>query len=231
MNPVINDFDKKIDTHLIYTDFTKALDKVCHQKLLEVLSSFGIKGSLLQWIRNFLTDRSQAVYIGDKISIPTKVVSRVPQRSVLGPLLFLLYMQDIDLVCSENCDVALFADDCKFISSDPHALQSSLDKMLTFVKDRQLVLCKEKCNHLAVTRRQNSCHFYLEGNEIPTSESVRDLGITLTSKLHWKPHIQIITQKAYHAAHNILFSFHQIRSSLSFSLLKFSLGPYWKVIP
>ena len=207
LNPVINDFDKKIDTHLIYTDFSKAFDKVCHEKLLEVLSSFGIKGSLLQWIRNFLTDRSQAVYIGDKISIPTKVVSGVPQGSVLGPLLFLLYVQDIDSVCSENCDVALFADDCKFISSDPHALQSSLDKMLKFVKDRQLVLCKEKCNHLAVTRRQNSCHFYLEGNEIPTSESVRDLGITLTSKLHWKPHIQIITQKAYHAAHKILFSF------------------------
>ena len=207
LNPVVEQFDKKKDVHIVYTDFSKAFDKVCHRKLLEVLSSFGIKGSLLKWIENFLIGRTQAVYIENKVSRTTSVTSGVPQGSVLGPLLFLLYAQDIEFVCSPFCDVALFADDCKFISSNPCALQRSLDSMQTFVAARQLVLSQSKCIHLAVTRREPGSHFSVENSIIPTVHSVKDLGITLTSTLQWKPHVVNITNKAFHAAHKILYSF------------------------
>ena len=207
LNPVVKKFEEKKDVHILYTDFSKAFDKVCHLKLLEVLSSFGIKGRLLKWIRNFLIGRTQAVYIGDELSRTIDVISGVPQGSVLGPLLFLLYVHDIETVCSPFCDIALFADDCKFISSNPYALQRSLDKMNQFVTERQLVLSQSKCTHLTITRREPEIHFSVNNTVIPSALSVKDLGVTLTSKLQWKPHIANITKKAFHAAHKILFSF------------------------
>ena len=207
LNTVLKKFDAKKDVHVLYTDFSKAFDKVCHRKLLEVLSSFGIKGSLLKWIQSFLTGRTQAVYVGDEVSQTTVVTSGVPQGSVLGPLLFLLFVQDIEYVCSPFCDVALFADDCKFISSNPYALQRSLDHLKNFVAARQLVISQSKCTHLTVTRREPDCHFSIDSTVIPTALSVKDLGVTITSKLLWKPHIVTITKKAFHAAHKILFSF------------------------
>ena len=219
LNPVVNMFDKKKDVHILYTDFSKAFDKVCHSKLLEVLSSFGIKGSLLLWMKNFLIGRTQAVYVGDEVSRTTDVISGVPQGSVLGPLLFLLYVQDIESVCSPFCDVALFADDCKFISDNPYALQRSLDNMINFVATRQLVLSQSKCIHLTITRREPEWHFSVDGAVIPTAFFVKDLGVTLTSKLHWKPHIVNITKKAFHAAYKILFSF--TTNKLSILLLAF----------
>ena len=207
LNTVMQNFDQKRDVHIVYTDFSKAFDKVCHNKLIQVLSSYGIKGRLLCWIKNFITHRSQAVYIGEATSGTKEITSGVPQGSVLAPLLFSLYVQRIESTCFPGCDVGLFADDCKFISSDERALQNTLDNMTRFVAERQLVLSKAKCSHLPITRQGTDCHFYLEGDEVPAVDSIRDLGIILTSDLKWKAHITTITQRAFHKMHLILFSF------------------------
>ena len=81
---------------VIYLDFAKAFDKVDHAIVLTKLSLLGIKGKLLDWIKSFLTDRTQYVVVNGFLSDPCKVISGVPQGSVLGPLLFLVLIGDID---------------------------------------------------------------------------------------------------------------------------------------
>ena len=102
--------DDKGQVDIIIMDFCKAFDTVPHESLLAKISHAGIHGSLHLWIRNFLTQRSQQVVLDGATSFPTHVTSGVPQGTVLGPLLFLLYINDItDEITSE---VRLFADDC-----------------------------------------------------------------------------------------------------------------------
>ena len=98
---------KHIDT--IFLDFAKAFDKVSHSKLCHKLSHYGINGQLLSWIKNYLSDRSQSVVL-DGLSIrPTSVIPGAPQGTVLAPLLFLVYINDI--TTSVNSIIKLYADD------------------------------------------------------------------------------------------------------------------------
>ena len=123
-------------TNIVYTDLSKAFDKVSHNKLLQVLTSYGIGGCLHKWITNFLTDRTQRVTIKDTLSKSLKVLSGVPQGSVLGPILFLIYIDDVTKACLSNSTIALFADDAKvFFSNKPEGLQSSLNNIDMFFKE------------------------------------------------------------------------------------------------
>ncbi|BHF75133.1 hypothetical protein SprV_0501822900 [Sparganum proliferum] len=103
------DEDGRVD--VIYADFKKAFDSVPHKRLIYKLSEIGIRGRLLTWITDFLTGRSQTVCIEASTSTPTPVLSGVPQGSVLGPLLFLVYINDC--VDDLGCSAILFADDVK----------------------------------------------------------------------------------------------------------------------
>ena len=98
-----------VDT--IYLDFAKAFDTVPHRRLIGKLHAYGIKGNILNWIIEFLRDRTQVVRVNGTQSVPAPVVSGIPQGTVLGPVLFVLYINDIlDSVTSEGF---LFADDTK----------------------------------------------------------------------------------------------------------------------
>ena len=102
------DGGKSID--VIYFDFAKAFDSVPHQRLLSKLNSYGISGKVLQWIATFLRDRKQRVVLNGYKSSWTNVLSGVPQGSVLGPLLFLIYINDLP-DCIESSSAKIFADD------------------------------------------------------------------------------------------------------------------------
>ena len=91
-------------------DFSKAFDKVAHSRLVQKLEFYGIRGKPLQWINSFLSNRTQQVVVEGSYSTPCKVTSGVPQGSVLGPTLFLIYIND--LVTDIQSTVRLFADDC-----------------------------------------------------------------------------------------------------------------------
>ena len=103
--------DNSEDVDVIYLDFCKAFDKVPHRRLVYKLEQYGIKGDLLLWIKNFLHDRQQRVTIGDSSSDWTPVSSGIPQGSVLGPILFLIYIND--LPGAIDCCINFFADDAK----------------------------------------------------------------------------------------------------------------------
>ena len=133
--------------NIVYTDIAKAFDSVSHKKLVYVLRSYGINTHICSWISNFLSNRSQSVCIGTVTSFPLPVISGVPQGSVVGPLLFLIYFNDI--TCSVDAvpgtrNIKLFADDAKLYDTDPSYLQLSLDKFVQWLNSRQLNIASHK---------------------------------------------------------------------------------------
>uniref|UniRef100_A0A2D4JW71 Reverse transcriptase domain-containing protein n=1 Tax=Micrurus paraensis TaxID=1970185 RepID=A0A2D4JW71_9SAUR len=147
------DQGKAIDA--IYIDFCKAFDSVVHDKLLLKLNSYGISGSLHKWITAFLSNRQQIVKIGSAISNPAPVNSGVPQGSVLGPTLFILYINDLCNHLISNC--ILFADDVKLFNTTDNAtiLQSDLDYVSEWSNIWQLQISTNKCSVLHIGKKKS----------------------------------------------------------------------------
>ena len=126
---ILKAMDSKKQVDLVLLDFCKAFDKVPHKRLLSKLKNYGIQGNIGKWIERWLTEQSQRVVIENHASSKVSVKSGVPQGTVLGPLMFLLYINDIDTNISST--IRLFADDCivyRTINSmdDQHRLQKDL---------------------------------------------------------------------------------------------------------
>ena len=130
MEEVTETIDRGEEVDVIYLDFAKAFDKVPHKRLLSKLRGYGIKGKIYDWNKDFLSNRKQRVVINGKFSNCLHVTSGIPQGSVLGPILFLIFINDLpDLF---NCCMKLFADDAKLYlpitnSHDEEILQQNLD--------------------------------------------------------------------------------------------------------
>jgi len=109
------DISNGTGTDIIFLDFQKAFDTMPHCRLIKKLDAYGIKGKFLLWVKDFLHNRSQQVVLNGSTSKTLKVSSGVPQGSVMGPLLFLLYINDIPE--QVECNISLFADDTKIYTS------------------------------------------------------------------------------------------------------------------
>lgn len=187
----------------IYTDFSKAFDKVSPTRLLQKLEAFGIAGKMLEWFKSYITRRHQRVQIGECFSKSFEVLSSVAQGSHLGPLLFSLYINDIGEIMQE-IDFCLYADDLKMqkcIESveDAHHLQASLDRLQVYVKENQLQLNVKKCVITSFTTKTSSAilHPYaIDGEILCRKREVRDVGITFDSKLKFNHHVEKICSKA-----------------------------------
>uniref|UniRef100_A0A8C3F3S5 Reverse transcriptase domain-containing protein n=1 Tax=Chrysemys picta bellii TaxID=8478 RepID=A0A8C3F3S5_CHRPI len=140
--------DKGDPVDIVYLDFQKAFDKVPHQTLLSKVSGHGIKGKVLSWIENWLKDREQRIGINGKFSEWRGVTSGVPQGSVLGPILFNLFINDLEK--GVNSEVAKFADDTKLLKivktkADCDELQKDLTKLSDWATKWQMKFNVDKC--------------------------------------------------------------------------------------
>jgi hypothetical protein len=141
--------NSRSQTDVVYIDFSKAFDSIVHSKLLFKLELYGITGLLLRWIEVFLSNRLQRVVLDYCFSPVCDVISGVPQGSVLGPILFLIYVNDIDSVCCGNTALQLFADDAKLYSqvemnNSSVSLQQTLHLLSQWASDWQLTINVDK---------------------------------------------------------------------------------------
>ena len=189
--------DKKIKTDMIILDFSKAFDRVPHQRLLKKVYHYGIRGTTYQWISSFLNSRTQQVLVEGQSSEKVPVVSGVPQGSVLGPVLFLIFINDIpeDI----NSRTRLFADDCilyRQISSenDQQLLQEDLDRLATWEKTWGMEFHPQKCSVMRISRARTPRTFQYHLKGVPLAEEQSSK--YLQSNLSWKNHISRITKKS-----------------------------------
>ena len=192
---------------VVYIDFSRAFDSIVHSKLLAKLQSFGICGSLLLWLDAFLANRTQRVCVDNCLSDDGKVVSGVPQGSVLGPILFLLFINDIDCVCDSNSTLKMFADDLKIYSifdlshvcnSMSNYLQKTINKVCEWAAKWQFTINVRKCSALHINNRLPSIKqpYFINDILLRDDICVTDLGVLTDDKLSYKGHINQIVSKA-----------------------------------
>ena len=200
---VLEDWSKALELHspvdIMYLDFQKAFDAVPHQRLLHKLRCYGVSGKLLAWIQSFLTDRKQHVVLQGCSSDWSNVASGVPQGSVLGPLLFLLYINDLPE--NVNDHIRIFADDTKLYSAVPSQqdrfnLQADLDALVRWSDVWQLPFNEGKCRIMHMGHANPNHQYTLRG--LPMSDTLveKDLGVHIDTDLKFRRHASTVVAKA-----------------------------------
>ena len=206
LTTVINDWakilDKKGQFDTFILDFEKAFDTPPHELLKSKLFSYGIGGTTLNWINAFLCFRQQRVVVNGIKSDWAPVVSGVPQGTVLGPLLFSLYMNDISV--DIESEIRLFADDCVCYreiknEEDTLKLQRDIDRLGSWARKWGMRFQPVKCNMMQLTNKRSSkiqANYTTEGTVLENVESIKYLGVTITNDLKWNTHISNVCTKA-----------------------------------
>ena len=199
---LIKNLDEKKSSCAIFLDLAKAFDSVSHQILLCKLQCYGVRGKALDLFKSYLSSRSQFVKLpnGTK-SFLSEVEFGVPQGSILGPLLFLLFIND--LPCATNLYVKLFADDTflcaqnKNFASLQKEVNTELDKVFVWLASNKLTLNIKKSKFMLITNKQNIPDFCVKMNDSPLEicKSYKYLGVVIDDKLKWDAHIKYISTK------------------------------------
>ena len=183
--------------------FAKAFDKVSHRRLLHKLEYYGIRGSTHKWINSWLSGRTQQVVLDGQASDPVPVLSGVPQGSVLGPVLFLLFIND--LLDNIRSSIRLFANDCVLYRNihslqDCLTLQEELTSLGLWEADWQMKFNVAKCHSMRVTRHQHHKQilfdYSLHNQTLENVKSAKYVGITITDSMDWGQHVSEISSKA-----------------------------------
>ena len=170
----------------LYFDYRKAFDSVPHMRLMRKIESCGITGQVQRWIKGFLQGRRQRVRVGEAVSGWKKVTSGIPQGSVLGPTLFVLFINDLPQVVESR--VALFADDTKVFreiqsDEDREKLQQDIDELLIWSKKWQLPFNESKCKVMHYGKTNRKADYNLGGVQIVEVSEEKDLGVTFDQQL------------------------------------------------
>ncbi|KAK6178413.1 hypothetical protein SNE40_013205 [Patella caerulea] len=205
---VIDTWTKALDdltpVDTIYLDFAKAFDSVPHERLLNKLEGYGIKGEVLTWIRQFLHGRCQQVKVNGEPSDWKPVTSGIPQGSVLGPVLFVIFINDLPEIVQSL--VEMFADDTKIFlpihdANSHQIIQNDIHSLTDWAKKWQLRFNASKCKTLHLGNRnprhtyrmedQNGCEIPLESTDLE-----KDLGVNIDPSLTFSSHIEGQVNKA-----------------------------------
>ena len=205
----LSSFCKSNCTKVVYTDISKAFDSVNHRFLIAILNQFGFNEQVISWVKNFLSDRQQQVCINDAMSAPVAVLSGVPQGSVIGSFLFLLFINGVsDSEIHDKAYVSMYADDTKIFSIYQSDLQLSLNSMCECLSKHQLNLAHHKCAVIKIKKDSvvDNSQFFFDNYQINEQDSIRDLGIYISSNMTWTNHISHICSKASVKSYQILKS-------------------------
>ena len=182
-------------------NFSKAFDSVPHQRRLKKLKHYGISNNIYNWIETWLTRRPQCVVLSGISSHPVPVQSGVPQGTVLGPSMFLLYINDISK--NIHLQLCLFADGCLLYrvintEQDTLQLQQDLDLLSNWAETWQLKFNINKCTILRFTRSTSplTFNYQLNNQALSTADQHLYLGVLLDKKVSWSPHISHTASKA-----------------------------------
>jgi hypothetical protein len=194
--------DQRREMDMVFLDFSKAFDKVSHYYLIAKLQSMAIHPQVISVVQSFLANRTQQVLLDGHSSGSVLVTSGVPQGTVLGPLLFLIYIND--LCNSVASSVRLYADDCviyRVISnaSDTLTLQEDLNTISSWCLKWDMQLNLDKCVYMNVSRLRTNCFertYKLGNHTLKKVNKFKYLGVFITSNLKWNDHIQFADQKA-----------------------------------
>ena len=191
--------DDGLQVDVVFLDFAKAFDGVSHDILLQKLCNLGISGTLLNWCKDYLTNREQRVVIDGKSS----TWSGVPQGSLLGPLFFVIFITDLPEVVMPGNTIALYADDCKtsrviICPSDYPLFQSDLGNLYLWSQQNLMDFNIKKCKLMHITKKKTPFHSDLQINNHTLEETFEfsDLGLIPSSKLSWNALVDKITSKA-----------------------------------
>jgi hypothetical protein len=200
---IYNGLDNYQDILITFLDISKAFDRVWHPGLLFKLRQLGVEGGLLNWFGSYLSDRKQRVVIRGQSSPLLSLNAGVPQGSILGPLLFLVFINDID---TDLISVThLFADDTTLLNfvNDPKVsvelLNNDLIKLTNWAKQWRVTFNASKTYYMIISLKQNRQDYppiYLDGTKLQEVSSYTNLGLTFSKNMSWKPHIDRITNKA-----------------------------------
>ena len=203
--------NKNVRSDVIYFDFAKAFDSVNHDLILNKLKSFfNINGFLLGFLRNYLKDRKQSVIIGNCTSQALPVLSGVPQGSIIGPSLFVLFLNDISSGLSPDTNICMYADDTKIWrvveSETDHAiLQKDIDYLLDWAIKNKMKFHSSKCKVLMVSNSsppligilpQIQYYYTMDSEILDYCDTEKDLGIHMNSNLNFTHHANMLYSKA-----------------------------------
>ncbi len=216
--------DKGCSIDTIYMDFRKAFDVVPHKRLISKLRSYQFNPQITSWIESFLSNRSQQVVINNSKSSWMDVTSGIPQGSVLGPLLFVIFIND--LPDSVKSDVFLFADDTKIYKTienadDQASLQTDLDKLKEWSDKWLLKFHPAKCKHMHIGKPiEDSLTYKLSSTELETIPQEKDIGVTIDRDLEFDNHISEKAKKATQMFAMLRRAFHFMDNELFLPLYK-----------
>ena len=172
---------------VVNIDFSRAFDSISHRKLLFKLNKYGISGNLLNILESFLINRTQRVIITNVVSDEVVITSGVPQGSVLGPLLFIVYVNDLCDIFTKDVTSKMFADDAKLYTEirthlDVEALQHNIDRLCKWSCEWQLNLSINKCNIIDFYCKTNTfadIENSIDCTKLDSLHEVKDLGVIL----------------------------------------------------
>ena len=193
----------------IAIDLSKAFDRVDHERLMDKVKGIGLDMRVTGWIGEFLMDRTQQVKIGEALSTPVKIERGVPQGSILGPLLFLIYINDLGVGLLSR--TKLFADDIIIyrevkVQGDCDILQNDVNKIQKWAQVNGMVINGDKSQVIRFSNKRCpvTSKYILGGKSVPLDNECRYLGVKMQNTLHWGSHISTIVSKAYRTLYMIM---------------------------
>ena len=196
IHEIASKLEKGSQVDIILLDFAKAFDKVPHQRLLHKLEYYGVNAKTKNWIQSFLQNRQQRVILEGAASEQAPVLSGVPQGTVLGPLLFLTYINDMPEMVKSS-ETKLFADDSLLFrtinnQADSVLLQNDLTSLQDWEDKWQMSFNAKKCQVIRITPRNRPplpTTYKLHGHTLDTVDASKYLGVTISNNLTWDRHI------------------------------------------